>query len=102
MDFGNVEVLIGRRKRFVQNFIYTPLDTLHRAVVHGLLDEQRGGAPGVNDQSKTQGLVHLKDPGADFLATAAVNAVSPEDMRGRVRHKKEGFRFEVFLPIVKI
>jgi hypothetical protein len=40
-------------------------------------------------------MIYLKDLGADFLATAAVKAVSPEDMRGRVRHEKDGFRFSV-------
>jgi hypothetical protein len=36
-------------------------------------------------------VIYLKDLGADLLATAAVDAVGPVNLRGRMRHDKKQF-----------
>jgi aminoglycoside/choline kinase family phosphotransferase len=70
-----------------------PVEALHRALVHGLLDEEGRGAPGVDDEGTAQGFVHLEDLGADLLAGAAVDAVSPDDLGDGMGH---GDQFSVF------
>jgi hypothetical protein len=70
-----------------------PVEALHRALIHGLLDEEGRGAPGVDDEGTAQEFVHLEDLGADLGTGAAVNTVSPDDMRDGMGH---GNQFSVF------
>jgi hypothetical protein len=66
-----------------------PEEALHRALVHGLLDEEDRGTPGVDDEGTAQGFVHLEDLGADLGTGAAVNTVSPDDMRDGMGHGEQ-------------